>query len=64
MGLFEDSTEETEEERKERQAQNAAAAAGLALGTTAALIQQVLQKNNEICEAEPWIEGQGFEQTM
>ena len=63
MSLFEDSTEETEEERKERQAQNAAAAAGLAIGATAALIQQALRKE-EIYEDEPMEESQGFEQTM
>ena len=63
MSLFEDSAEETEEERKERQAQNAAAAAGLAIGATAALIQQALRKE-EIYEDEPLEESQGFEQTM
>ena len=65
MSLFEDSNEETEEERKERQTQNAAAAAGLAIGAAVALTQHVLQKNNEIYEAEPLEEeSQDFEQTM
>ena len=63
MSLFEDDGEETEEQRKERQAQNAAAAAGLALGATAALIQQALRKE-EIYEDEPSEENQGFGQTM
>ena len=64
MNLFEDGKEETEEERKERQAQNAAAAAGLALGATAALIQQALRKENT--DEDPYDnpdddEGQGFD---
>ena len=50
MSLFEDDGEETEEQRKERQAQNAAAAAGFAIGATAALIQQALQKDEPIDE--------------
>ena len=64
MNLFEDSTEETEEERKERQAQNAAAAAGLALGATAALIQQTLHKDEPIDEDPNDDEGWGVNLSM
>ena len=64
MSLFEDSTEETEEERKERQAQNAAAAAGLAIGATAALIQQAMQKDDPIDEEPNDDEGWGFNLSM
>lgn len=64
MSLFEDSAEETEEERKERQAQNAAAAAGLAIGATAALIQQAMQKDDPIDEEPNDDEGWGFNLSM
>ena len=64
MSLFDDSTEETEEERKERQAQNAAAAAGLAIGATAALIQQAMQKDDPIDEEPNDDEGWGFNLSM
>ena len=64
MSLFEDDGEETEEQRKKRQAQNAATAAGLAIGATAALIQNALQKG-EPTEVNPNDdEGWGFNLSM
>ena len=60
MSLFEDDSEETEEQRKQRQTQNAAATAGLAIGTTVALVQNAMQKEEPIDEDPNDDEGWGF----